>query len=932
MTKTYKKKLIEVAIPLEIINKASAKEKSIRQGHPSSIHQWWARRPLVACRAILFSQLVDDPSEHSDKFPTEELQEEERQRLFRIIADLVEWKNSTNDEVLDRARTEIRKSCDGILPPIYDPFSGSGSIPMEAQRLGLPAFGSDLNPVAVLIGKATIEIPATFQNSKPVAPTGGIRLDYQNAEGFGEDIKYYGSLLVDKARTQLGKLYPNVKLPPHLGGNKANVISWIWARTVPSPDPVLNGLRVPLVSSFVLSSKKGKEVWVDPVIEAGKYSFTIKTADKHSFDIKLKRTVGRKGGVCLVSKAAMPLSYIREQGVLGNIGVKLMAIVAEGASGRVYVAPSEEHEETARSAEPTFYPSLQIALNKRDLKAPIYGMKNFGDLFTSRQLTALGTLSNIVIELKSEIKNDAKNSGMFDDEIPLGNGGKGALAYAEAITIYLSLMVSKLSDLANSLCNWEAGAQCPKHMFGRHAIPMVWDFAEGNILSSSSGSLKVIVDGVHRAFEKNLYTIQNNVSHIRQSEAETFVAPDGGAVFCTDPPYYDNIDYADLSDFFFIWLKQTVSSIYPELFSTLSTPKIEELVAMPHRHGTKIDAERFFLGGMKNAIANIKNHDSEIGPLTIFYAFKQSEIDEEGVSSTGWATFLSAVMEAGYSIHGTWPIRTENASRMTAQGSNALASSVVLVCRKKKEISESVTRAEFIRALKNELPKALERLQETNITPADMPQSSIGPGIGIYSRYDTVLESDDSPMTVKTALQIINRELDEYFSGIEGEFDTETRFTVNWFEQNGLEKGDSGTAINLAQARGISVDSVEHAGIIEYQAGKVRILSRDEMKQNWSPESDTHLTHWECCQYLIRTLENDGELEAAVLVRKMGNEMAEAAKDVAYRLYDICNKKGWAKEGTSYNGLIAVWSDLTAQAATISDDQIVKTGNQMSML
>ena len=927
---TYKKKLIEVAIPLEAINKASAKEKSIRHGHPSTLHLWWARRPLAACRAVLFAQLVDDPSSHPEKFPTHEKQEAERQRLFKIIEDLVIWENSTNEEVIERARVEIRKSCGDQLPTVYDPFSGGGSIPLEAQRLGLSAYGSDLNPVAVMIGKAMIEIPPKFKDMKPIHPGERARGfgDYKNAEGLAEDVRHYGKWMRDQAYERIGHLYPQVDLPVEFGGGKATVIAWIWTRTVPSPDPSLNGLPVPLVRSFDLSTKTGNRAWVEPVVEHGNYHFEIRSENHGNKGQAPDGTIGRQGGRCIVTKTAMSLKYVREQGKLGKMSQRLMAVVVEGKKGRVYIPPTRQQEELALSAHPDNRPEALLPNNPRDFKTPNYGMTSYGDLFTDRQLVALNTFSDLVHEARDQIEKDALAAAMPNDGTPLRNNGKGAKAYAEAVSVYLGFGVSRLSDILNGLCRWETSKTQVRNLFGRQAIPMVWDFGENNVFGGAAGDYTTSLGSIVKVIERFHPGAEGiEVSH----DAQSVNYPANTVISC-DPPYYDNIGYADLSDFFFIWMKRSLKNVYPELFGVLATPKAEELVATPYRHDGREAAETHFLDGMRKAISNMSAQTSGDIPATIYYAFKQSEIKDEGISSTGWATFLQAVIEAGYAVVGTWPMRTEMANRMIASGTNALASSVVLVCRKKEPNSEVITRAEFVRALKKELPSALAELQAANIAPADMPQSSIGPGIGVFSRFKAVLEADDSPMSVKTALQIINRELDEFFSGIEGEFDEETRFAVTWFEQNRHKKGDSGSAISIAQARGIAVDSVKHAGIIEYAAGKVRILPRDEMEDDWSPETDTHLTHWECCQYLIRALENEGEFEAAVLMRKMGNDRADAAKDLAYRLYDICDKKGWAKEGTSYNGLIAVWADLTAQAATITDDQLVKSGSQMSML
>ena len=922
MTQTGNRKLIEVAIPLEAINAASAREKSIRHGHPSTLHLWWARRPLAACRAVLFAQLVDDPSSHPDEFPTAEAVDEERKRLFKIIEDLVVWENSTNEAVLDRARAEIRKSCGDTLPPIYDPFSGGGSIPLEAQRLGLPAYGSDLNPVAVMIGKAMIEIPPKFKDREPVHPGTRDRNHYRNAEGLAEDVKHYGEWMREQAFRRIGHLYPQVDLPKENGGGKATVIAWIWSRTVPSPDPAFGNVQVPIASSFLLSSKAGKEAWIEPIVDkaAKTISYRIrKGGTKEEIEAaKAGTKAGRAVFRCLLSDTAITPNYVKAKGRSGEIGQTLIAIVAEGNRGRIYVEPTGDHAQVALSAKPKWKPETSLPISALGFRIQNYGMATFGDLFTDRQLVALNTFSDLVHEGRAEIERDALAAGLSNDSTPLREGGTGAKAYAEAVSVYLAFALNRSADRGSSICTWDLSPKMEalRNTFARQALPMTWDFAEGNPFSKASGNFLNNVNWVIKTIEK---FAPSSIGIECQHDAQT-VHYSKESIISTDPPYYDNIGYADLSDFFFCWMKPLLRPVYPELFGVLATPKAEKLVATPYRHGGKKAAESFFLDGMSKAIANMARQSSPDYPATIYYAFKQSEIAQEGISSTGWATFLQAVLEAGYAVVGTWPMRTEMANRMRGQGSNALANSVVLVCRKREDSAETVSRAEFIGALKRELPPAIEELQKANISPADMPQSAIGPGMGVFSRCKAVLEADDSPMTVKTALQLINRELDEYLGGIQGEFDADTRFAITWFEQNGLAAGDYGTANSIATARGISVDSVKHAGIVDSAAGKVRILKRHEIDAGWAPTADTHLTVWECCQHLIRELEQGGERAAALLLRKIGPAHADAAKDLAYCLYDICaNKRQDAGEAASYNGLIAVWTELTRQAAAIHD-------------
>ena len=922
MTAASRKKLIEVAIPLEAINAASAREKSIRHGHPATLHLWWARRPLAACRAVLFAQLVDDPSSHPDKFPTENAVDEERKRLFDIIEELVVWENSTNEAVLERARAEIRKSCCGDLPPVYDPFSGGGSIPLEAQRLGLPAYGSDLNPVAVMIGKAMIEIPLKFKDREPVHPGTRDRNHYRNAEGLAEDVKHYGEWMRDQAFERIGHLYLQVDLPKEHGGGKATAIAWIWARTVPSPDPAFGEVHVPIASSFLLSSKAGKEAWIEPIVDkaAKTISYRIRKGGTKG-EVALAKAgtkAGRAVFRCLLSDTAITPNYVKAKGNAGEIGQTLIAIVAEGKRGRIYVEPTDDHTQVALSAKPKWKPETSLPISALGFRIQNYGMATFGDLFTDRQLVALNTFSDLVHEGRAEIERDALAAGLSDDPTPLRDGGTCAKAYAEAVSVYLAFALNRSADRGSSICTWDSSPKMEalRNTFARQALPMTWDFAEGNPFSKASGNLLNNVNWVIMTIEK---FAPFSIGLERQHDAQAIHYPKK-SIISTDPPYYDNIGYADLSDFFFCWMKPLIRPVYPDLFGVLATPKSEELVATPYRHGGREAAEAFFLDGMSKAIAGMARQSSPDYPATIYYAFKQSEIAQEGISSTGWATFLKAVLEAGYAVVGTWPMRTEMANRMRGQGSNALANCVVLVCRKREDRAETISRAEFIRALKRELPPAIGELQKANISPADMPQSAIGPGMGVFSRCKAVLEADDSPMTVKTALQLVNRELDEYLGGIQGEFDADTRFAITWFEHNGLAAGDYGTANSIATARGISVDSVRHAGIVESAAGKVRILKRDEIDAGWNPAADAHLTVWECCQHLIRELEQGGERAAALLLRKIGPAHADAAKDLAYCLYDICtNKRRNAGEAASYNGLIAVWSELTRQAAALHD-------------
>lgn len=904
MTKSYKKKLIEVAIPLEAINAASAREKSIRHGHPSTLHLWWARRPLAACRAVLFAQLVDDPSSNPDEFPTPEAQDNERKRLFGIIEELVKWENSTNDEILEKARAEIRKSCGGELPPVYDPFSGGGSIPLEAQRLGLPAFGSDLNPVAVMIGKAMIEIPPKFKDMEPVHPGPKERQFYRHAEGIAEDVKYYGEWMRDEAWKRVSHLYPKVKLPKTFGGGDATVIAWIWARTVPSPNPALPDLETPLVRNFHLLRKKDKTVWAQivPNEEKTDYRFEV----RHGSGPVPDPNVGRTGATCAVTGEAIPLSYVRLKAQAGQMGQRLMAVVVETSAGRDYISPTPEMEKIALQSEDAWRPQTLIPLKHRNFQTPLYGMTKFGDVFTKRQLCSINsfvdTLAGLDNEVRARVQTDLSEEALE--------------SYISCIRVYLSFAISKALTRNCSLAIWETGMGRLAGALGRQALPMQWTFAETNPFAGAGGDIAGTALSVSEVLDSLTFLSAGKIFQHNASEKNPIVQD---YVLSTDPPYYDNIEYADLSDFFYGWLRRSLKNDYPDVMGVISVPKQEELVASTTRFGGSEAAEAHFMSGMTEAMGVLASESSSAFPAAIFYAFKQSEIEEDGISSPGWNSFLEAVLASGFNVVGTWPVRTEAVNALK-KGMNALANSVVLVCRKKSADASVITRADFVRELKRELPPSISELQAANIAPADMPQSAIGPGMGIFSRYRAVLEADDSPMTVKTALQLINAELDDYLGGIQGEFEPDTRFAISWFEQHGMKAGDYGAADNLARARGISVESVKHAGIVDSAAGKVRLLSREELDPEWEPSNDNHLTVWESLQHLVRLHESDGLSWDTIRLMRMIGDKAEAAKDLAYCLYDIsANKRKDAKEATAYNAIIADWTELTREAAKIHD-------------
>lgn len=947
-----RKKLIEVAIPLEAINAASAREKSIRHGHPSTLHLWWARRPLAAARAVIFCQMVDDPSAVPEEFPTQEAQENERLRLFVLLSELVTWENTTNEQVLNRAREEIRRSwrrasVDNAehpeaaelfnpekLPGLHDPFAGGGALPLEAQRLGLEAYASDLNPVAVLINKAMIEIPPKFAGLPPVNPESRRKQDisaWKGAQGLADDVRYYGQWMRDEAEKRIGHLYPKVEVTAEMAkdrpdlnpyvGKKLTVIAWLWARTVKSPNPAFSEVEVPLASTFMLSTKAGKETYVEPVVESGGYRFTVKVGRPSNAEAAKNGTKLSRGAnfQCLMSTTPIEGDYIKAEGTAGRLGARLMAIVAEGNRGRVYLAPTPEMEAIALTADPSWRPETPLPDDPRNFWTLSYGLITFGDLFTSRQLVALTTFSALVQEARERVKADAVVAGRGDDGVALCEGGVGAGAYADAVATGMAFAISRSADRGSTICSWDSSPKMEalRNTFGRQAIPMTWDFAEGNPFSESSGNWMNNIEWGAKAVQ---ILPARSLGHVEQSDASSQEAS-SGKVVSTDPPYYDNIGYADLSDFFYIWLRRSLKPVFPELFATLAVPKAEELVATPYRHGGKENAEAFFLDGMTLAMERIAIQSHPAFPVTIYYAFKQSETKSAaGTASTGWETFLAAVIRAGFALYGTWPIRTELANRMIGSGTNALASSVVLVCQRRSESALTLSRSDFRRHLRQELPRALKELERANIAPVDVAQAVIGPGMAIFSNAKAVLNPDDSPMIVREALIEINAALDEYLSQDEGELDADSRFAVTFFESFGYKERDFGDAEGLAKARNLSVDGVAKAGILRSVAGKVRLLPRTELPDDWDPTSDKRLCVWEATQQLIKRLEADGEDKAADLLLQLKTvsghgDLAANCRALAYRLYNHCEKAKQAEEARAYNGLVIVWPELEKRAA-----------------
>jgi putative DNA methylase len=968
------KKLIEVALPLDAINAACAREKSIRHGHPSTLHLWWARRPLAAARSVIFAQLVNDPAslweaQHPGEKPSPQQRSaftKRRKELFNLIEELVLWENTTNEEVLERARAEIRRSWKEVcalnashpdaatlfqpdaMPGLHDPFAGGGAIPLEAQRLGLAAYASDLNPVAVLINKAMIEIPPKFAGKPPISAalaqgTAGdafakLRASTKNeqkwtgAQGLAEDVRHYGSWMREQAQQRIGHLYPQVEITPELAkdrpdlqpllGQKLTVIAWLWARTVHSPNPAFSHVAVPLASTFVLSSKDKKEAYVRPVIEGDSYRFTVCMGNPPEEAEAGTKAAGRGANFrCILSDAAISGDYIKAEGQAKRMGARLMAIVAEGVRERVYLAPTAQMEAVANDVQPTWRPSGDVPARLTGGTCVPYGLKEWGDLFTPRQLVALTTFSDLVGEVRGQIAADALACGWSADPVGLDAGGSGALAYAEAVSVYLAFAVDKMTDTNTCLCSWQINPPRLRATFGRQALPMVWDFTEANVFGDAAGdygrcleSLSEVLDRFSSQRFSSKDTARQENASARLIERECF--------FSTDPPYYNNIGYADLSDFFYVWMRRALKETFPHLLATMAVPKAEELVATPYRHGSKEKAENFFLNGMTDAMRSLSHQAHPAGPITIYYAFKQSDTKEDaGTSSTGWETFLNAVISADLQLLGTWPLRSELATRNIGREANALASSVVLVCRKRPADAPFTSRREFIRELQAVLPIALDEMtrgtgdEQSPVAAVDLSQAIIGPGMAVFSKYSAVLDAEGNPLSVKQALQLINKFL------AEDDFDADSQFCLHWFEHCGWEAGDFGLADNLSRSKGTSVDGVKDAGVVESGGGKVRLLKWTEYPKDYDPAQDTRTPVWETLHHLIRTLMRDGGEAAAGAILAANPQQATGVRQLAYRLYTLCERKGWANDAGFYNSVTTSWDAVAEAAASTGKGQ-----------
>lgn len=923
-------KLIEVSLPLDAINAAASREKSIRHGHPSTLHLWWARRPLAAARAVLFSQLVDDPSSHPEQFPTQEAQDAERQRLHDLLSKLVVWENSNNEELLAQAREEIRKSNGGELPAVVDPFAGGGTIPLEAQRLGLEAHASDLNPVAVLINKALIEIPPKFAGQAPVNPDAETRTTgWHGADGLAEDVRRYGQWMRDEAFRRIGYLYPKVRAED---GTEHTVIAWIWARTVRCVNPGC-GAQVPLVSNLALSKKRRREFSIQVDTSTGSPEFKVVSGLP-----KVKSNKHGQGATfsCWVCGTPVGRNSVHQQlDVHEKPEARLLAVVGAGKRNRIYVSASAEQTLAARSAD---LAGAEIRAEDKALSAPArgtfggnaqgrrYGFFRFSDYFTNRQLVALTTLSDLVGEARERARQDALAAGLPEGE-RLEDGGTGATAYADAIAVYLGLAVSRMTDYNSSLTSWNPSRDGLRNVFARQAIPMVWDYAEANPFSDSSGNYMGQIHWISEVLES-----APGAGEECAQQADAVTRDYDSLVISTDPPYYDNVGYSDLSDYFYVWQRRTLRKVMPQLLATVLSPKSDELVANPYRHEGKKGAEEFFIDGFNQVFAKAREHARQDVPITVYYAYKQQATDGKDTASTGWETLLDGLIHTGWEITATWPMRSERGGRMISVGTNALASSIVLACRPRPETAPSISRRDFTGILRDELPEALRRLKQATIAPVDLAQAAIGPGMAVFSRYGRVREVDGSDMTVREALGIINSELAEVLEEGVVDADNDTRFAIKWYQTYGWKSESSGTAIQLGDSTGTTIEALQRGGIFEAKAGKARLIRPAELsgQEDWDPLVDDRLSLWEATVRLAGILATKGAEVAAGLFPAVDHRVGLGpVQDLAYLLFHQAERNGDTQDALLFNGLVTAWNEVATEAHRQSEQQARRGGRQV---
>jgi putative DNA methylase len=876
------RKLIEVALPIEAISAASRREKDKKTGTIRNVHKWFAPMPGPAWRALLFAAIVDDPDDEAD-----------RKKLLDLIERLVPADGGPPaPDALAEAKKLIAEVTLGDLPTVLDPFCGGGSTLVEAQRLGLPTVGSDLNPVPALITRVLTELVPKVAGRPPLVgdPTqlGGIV--GKPLDGFLADVWHYGELVRERVWQQIGDLYPSAA-----GGG--TIVAWLWARTVACKNPPCRAVS-PLVSSFELSRRRGSACWVEPIVKLDHSGvrFEIRSgAGQPPTPTKLGRGGNFRCAVC--GEAAIDESYVKEEGRAGRLGLQLMAVAVDGPSGRSYVSPDLAPQRPQVNASDDIG-DIELADDHRNLWCVGYGVRSVSDLFVDRQLVALSAFADAVASVPAEVVDAG-----------------GDLEYASSIASVLGLAVGKLAMANSTQARWRLRAVESKAepAFSRQALPMVWDFAEVNPFGGSVGDWSQQVKAVSGGLERLPLGGVGRVSALDARFASTLLEAPG--LVATDPPYFAQIGYADLSDYFYVWLRRALKDVHPDLLATIATPKGSELIAAPHRHGgDRAAASRAFVEGFTETFHALVSVTRPELPMLIVYAHRQEESEDGGLTATAWDAMLTAILDAGLRIVGTWPVHATGSSRQIGLGTNALASYVVLVCRPQLAGARVGDLPSFVAALRAELPSAIRRVQEAAISAIDLGQAAIGPGMAVFSRFAYVVDpATGQRMTVHRALELINMVRAEVIDDFAGALSPETRWAMTWFRDFGFGEADSGEAEKLFTTTNTSLGQLEAAGIATSSRGKIRLLRRDELPDNWDPETDTRRPEWETLQHLVKRHEEGGLEAAGALLRRVQGD-ADAVRELAYWIVDKCQFSQSA-EVQPFDALIVDWPKIAEVAA-----------------
>ncbi len=876
-------KLIEVALPIEAISAACRREKERKTGTIRNVHKWFAPMPGPAWRALLFAALVDDPGD-----------DETRQKLLDLIVKLVPPDGGPpSAEALADARALIAEEMNGYLPTVLDPFCGGGSTLVEAQRLGLPTVGSDLNPVPALITRVLTELVPMVSGREPLVgdPAELGKIAGGPLDGFLADLRHYGKRIRQHALEQIGQLYPE-------SPDGATVVAWLWARTVTCPNPACGAIS-PLIASFWLSKRSGANVWIEPTASPDRTRAHMKIRKGASGNVPAG-TVKRTGAHCAVCSTPIPLSHVRSEGRNGRLGLQLTAVVTDSGGGRSYREPTPTDMRAAEIARPDDAPDVPIPEHALGFRVQLYGMQTFADLFTNRQLIALGAFADAVALVPDWVR---ENGG---DEI-----------YGKAITSTLGLCVGKLAQSNSSQARWNvrsSGSSKAEPAFGRHTLSMVWDFAETNPFGESVGSWLGQIESVSgglRSLSTN--APPSRVAAIDARGAGSLLSSPG--LVATDPPYFGQIGYADLSDYFYVWLRRSLRDVLPDFFATVATPKRTELIAEPARHGgDRSAATNFFIEGFTETFGVLGNASHPDLPMLIVYAHRQEESNDGGLTATAWDAMLSAILQAGLRIAGTWPIHGAREARQISIGTNSLASYVVLVCRPQLADAQVGDLQSFLSVLRAELPRAIEKVKQAAISAIDLGQAAIGPGMAIFSRFAYVVDpATGKRMTVHRALELINQVRAEAIDDFAGALSPETRWAMNWFRDYGFNEADFGQAEKLFTQMNTSLDQLKAAGVADSRRGKVRLLRRNELPTSWDPEADGRRLEWETLLHLVKRHEEGGEEAAGALLRRVEDD-AEAVNNLAYWLVDKCQFTQ-GPEVLAFDDLITSWPRITEIAA-----------------